>query len=337
VGVGITRLLAMVVPAALLGGAGGSRALGWLAARLRIRETVLSLTVFLLMFGYQVWMLRDALVNGPLWHDDYGLMGMQYGARQLFTEVQDYAREHPGAKVVVSPVWANGPDLLARFFLPEGSPITLGNIDAYMYEYRPLDEQTVFVMTPEEYQRVIQSSKFADIQVDNILPYPNGKPGFYFVRLRYVENIQDILAAERIERRTLAENEITLDGELLRVRHSRLDMGNIGEILDGNRHSLVRTFEANPFILELTFAQPRQISGFTLFVGDTELKVRVLLYTPAAPEPLEFDFSIDASPLNPQGTVDFGQAYTVSVLYLEIKDMRQDEPGHVHLWELIFR
>lgn len=65
-----------------------------------------------------IFMLRDALVNGPTWYQDYTLAGMQYGARQLFGAVKDYIAQHPDAQLIVSPSWTNGADAVAEFFLP---------------------------------------------------------------------------------------------------------------------------------------------------------------------------------------------------------------------------
>jgi 4-amino-4-deoxy-L-arabinose transferase-like glycosyltransferase len=332
----VTRALSMVIPACLLAALGLVTLLGWLA-KLRISPKFLALVTFSVLSLVNIWMLRDALVNGPTWFQDYGLGGMQYGARQLFAEVEAYSHAHPDAQLLVSPVWANGPDLLARFFLPQNLPVSLGSIGAYMVRYQAIDPQQVFVMTADEYQQVLSSGKFRDIHVDDTLPYPNGKTGFYFVNLSYVDNIQSILAGEQQLRHKLIENQVTIDGQTVKIRHSLLDMGSIQDIFDGNPHSVARTMEANPFIIELTFPEPRQISGFTMIVGDTELKLRILLYTPQAPEPVEYTFSIDTSTQNPQGTVDFPQTQWVSVFYLEIKDLRQGEPGNVHLWELTFK
>lgn len=333
--IAVTRALIMVIPASLLAALGLGYVLNWIE-KLRINQRLLALGALSVLCLVNFWMLRDALVNGPSWFDDYGLGGMQYGARQLFSEAQEYVKEHPDAQLRISPVWANGPDILARFFLPESVPISLESISAYMYYYRPPDPRTVFVMTPEEFQQVVESGKFTDIQVDRILPYPNGQPGFYFVRLRYMENIEAILAAESKERRNLQKGDLTVGTQTIGVRYSLLDSGKIADILDGSKHTLARTMEANPFILELTFPQPRLLSGFTLIIGDTEVQVRVMLSTPDQPQPIQFDFNIDASPQNPQGSIEFGKEYPVSVLYLEIKDLRQGEPGHVHLWEIIF-
>jgi hypothetical protein len=58
------------------------------------------------------------------------------------------------------------------------------------------------------------SNKFTAIQVDKILNYPNGAPGFYFVRFRYADNIEQILQEETNVRRRLEEGAIFTRGNL---------------------------------------------------------------------------------------------------------------------------
>ena len=50
---------------------------------------------------------------------------------------------------------------------------------------------------PNELEKVLSSGKFEEVRIEQTLEYPNGEPGFYFIRLRYVENIDAILDAER--------------------------------------------------------------------------------------------------------------------------------------------
>jgi hypothetical protein len=262
---------------------------------------------------------------------------MQYGGAQLYGAVKEYMDEHPGTPVLVTPAWANGPDILARFFSSDPLPFQLGNIESYMNQYIPIDEKMVFVMTPDEYQRANSSGKFTDIRIEQTLPYPNGMPGFYFVRMRYMDNILEILEADRQARRQLRSAEVSLDGRPVSVRHSMLDMGQIQEIFDGNTHTLARTLEANPFIIELTFPGPRPLSGLTMIIGDTRVQVLARLYPSLDSPPVEFTFELEGSVQQPMVSKDFDQVYLTQVLYLEITDMQQSEPGHVHLWELIFR
>ena len=55
--------------------------------------------LFVVLSGASLWMLRDALTKGPLWFGDYGLYGMQYGAKQLFEEeIPAFLKEDPNAR-----------------------------------------------------------------------------------------------------------------------------------------------------------------------------------------------------------------------------------------------
>jgi hypothetical protein len=357
--IAVTRALVMVIPASLLASLGLIYVLTGLEKLLnRLRwakhwatkaGTVFALSVFFILALVNISMLDDALNNSPTWFQDYGLMGLQYGAAQVFSEAQQYVRQHPMSNLKVSPTWANGPDILMNFFVEEpqitrrSGRIELGSIDAHIKNYREIEENTVFVMTPEEYSQAVESGKFIDIRTEKTIPYPDGSPGFYFVRLSYVENIHEIMEAERMARRELVVAMISLDGWPLRVRHSHLDMGRIEDLFDGNRYSLARTLEANPFVLELTFYQSRTFSRMALIIGDTEIKLRVLLYHSASPEPLELIYELDGSVQNPQVWLDIpineatSQPYQVSAMHLEILDTRQREPGHVHLWELTLK
>ena len=42
------------------------------------------------------------------------------------------------------------------------------------------------------------------------MAYPDGQPGFYFVRMRYADNVDTIFAAERQARQVLQEDSATL-------------------------------------------------------------------------------------------------------------------------------
>ena len=343
--IAVTRALVMVIPVTLLAAIGLVVCLGWLQKGLaaaggyfhksfHLPTRWVALVLFGVLTVVNLSMLRDALVNGPTWYQNYGLMGMQYGARQLYTEVQEFAQNHAGTNLVVSPNWANGPDILAKFFLSGQVPFRLDSIESRMVRYQPWDDQTVFVMIADEYEKAVQSGKFEDIRIELTLPYPNGQPGFYFVRLKYVPDIQAILERERMARRQLQETQFVLDGQMVRARYSLLDIGNFPEAFDGNRHSLIRTMEANPFVIELTFPQPRSLKGISFIIGDARVQVLVRLYTPDSPDPLQFTYDLAGSVPQPQASLELPQEYQVSVLYLEIKDLSQLEPGNVHLWEL---
>jgi hypothetical protein len=352
VGVGITRLLPLIIPITIFTALG----LSWTICRLRelldssriagppikrpgrpagrMPVGYASLVVFSILAFINLWMLRDGLVNGATWFQDYSLNGMQYGARQVFSAVQETLERGPDTEIILSPTWTNGADVVARFFLGDPLPIQMGSINGHLMEKRTLTDRTLFIMTPEEYQRTLESEKFSRVDTEQIIPYPNGEPGFYFTRLAYVDQIDHILAEEREQRRHLVEKEISFEGQQVVVRHSQLDIGEIDQLFDGDLLSPVRTLEANPFVVEIAFSEARTISGISLKVSSIEAGLIVRLYPYEGTEALEFNDVQRGTVERPEVQLDFGQSVSTAVFHLEVKDIHQPEPGHVHIWEL---
>lgn len=344
VGLGVTRLLFMVVPAALLGGIGFSTALEWLSARFHnriLRERVflgISLVIFAAMSAAGFAMLRDALINGPTWFDDYGLGGMQYGGEHLFSEIGEYLDQNPRAEILLSPSWANGSDVIARFFFEDPLPFSLGSIEGHLQQYIPIGPNEIFVLLPEELELVKESRKFQTVETDRTVNYPNGQPGFYFTRLAYVDDAEVIFAAEREKRRVLQEETISMpDGSTALVAYSHLDMGSIDQAFDGDSYSLIRTLEANPFKINLSFAEPRGMIGLRLRIGGVPSRVTVLAYVQGEALPRNFTVESGESPVPQTVDIDFMQERPVTALQIEILNIRDQEPAHVHLWEVMFR
>jgi hypothetical protein len=365
VGVGITRVLVFVIPATLLTGLGLSSLLKWLEAPFQFLHSIrlldwlkgksstlagwvagwridgmkmpaymLSIALFVTLSLANLAMLRDALVNGPTWFSDFGLGGMQYGAEQIFAKVQEYTAKHPDMHIILSPSWSNGTDVVARFFLGDPLPIELGSIEGYLNQKLDLTPDKLFIMIPEEYEKAVSSGKLTDIQVEQTVNYPNGQPGFYFVRTRYVDNIDQILGAEHEQRRQLLEGEVVIGGEVVKVRYSHLDMGDIGLVFDGDPHGAARTWEANPFVIELYFPEPREIRGLSVIVGSLEARVTALLYEQLDGSSLQFSTVYQGSVDHPEATLDFGTSVKAQVLRLEVQSVNEKEPAHVHIWEV---
>ncbi|OGN98126.1 MAG: hypothetical protein A2Z71_07395 [Chloroflexi bacterium RBG_13_50_21] len=278
--------------------------------------------------------MRDALVNGPLWYTNYGMGGMQYGASQLFKAAAEYQISQPGLHLIISPNWANGTDVLARYFSTVNDQFELGSIEGYMFEHKPLGENIGFVMIPDEYKKTIASGKFTDVHIEQTLPYPNGRIGFYFVQLHYVENIDEILIAEQDTRSILQQATVTINAEPVQVGYSMLDMGTIDQIFDGDKQSVVRTLEANPFIIELTFPESQAFSGYTMFLGSADIQVTTLLYPTQDSQPITTVASFSGSPSTPELEVNFGQSVTAEVVRFEILAPYAGVPSNVHVWEI---
>jgi hypothetical protein len=352
--VGITRVLALVIPAAFLTALGIAWTLTWLEdpaaclkgwgvrcipswlERWKLPQALLSLGLFVVLAAANVAMLTDALRNGPLWYRDYGMGGMQYGAKQGFTAAQDYLDEHPQAQIIFSPTWANGTDVLARFFLGDPLPIQVGSIQGHLIRRMPLDKNTLFVVTPEEYQSILESEKLTGVQVEQILPFPDGNPGFYFIHLRYVDNIDEIFASEQEQRRVLQSDVVEINGDAVPVRYSALDMGDIRLAFDGDDFTLLRSFEANPLVIELDFPQPRRMSGFAIITGSAAVEIHAAVTQSTGETPLDFSIQHLGSIEQPQASLDFGKSLLVDQLRIEVQDANQQEPAHVHVWEIEF-
>lgn len=352
VAVGVTRLLALVIPVVLLMTLGLDLALewlerlaAWLTKRLRrgraLQDTtltrsraILAIALAGVLVGTNFAMLRDARLNGPLWYQDYTLAGMQYGARQLYSAVIDYYETHPDDFLIISPNWTNGANAVAEFFLPNDAPVKLGSVEGHVFQHLMLDDSMVFVVMPAELEKVLTSDKFTDVRIEKTIEYPNGEPGFYFIRLRYVAEIDTILEAEREERRALRETTLDMHGQQVLVRYPVLDMGEIGLIFDGNVSTLARTLEANPFVIELVFPEARPVSGVSLVVGSAYLQVQAAVSTPTDQQPILFKTTFHGSVKEPELYIDFGRRITAQQIRFEILAPGIAEPTNIHVWEI---
>jgi 4-amino-4-deoxy-L-arabinose transferase-like glycosyltransferase len=335
VGIGITRVLAMVVPATLLFCLGLDQARAWLDRRVSYMPIAIGSAALLctLSFG----LLRSALVDGPTWYADYGLGGMQYGAEQIFTTVPEELAKSPDTRMLVSPDWANNPNVFPFFFLNEQQRdrLELLNIDAFLFHKRELNLNELFVMTADEYKRAVDSQKFIVQPPERILPYPNGQPGFYFVRMQYVDNVDALFAADRQVRQQLQEHSAIMDGQPVVVRHSQLDIGQIENIFDGDDSTLMRGFEANPLVIEIDFPTPRSAGtlGVTVASMDFTLKVEA---TPASGDPpRSTTMTYRNMPDDPHVDLALPSGgQPISKLRIEITNINSGDTANIHVREV---
>jgi hypothetical protein len=240
---------------------------------------------------------------------------------------------------MVSPTWANATNVLQWFFLPGESRVQLLNIEAYQYHQRELTNEILLVMTPAEYERARQDPKFTDIRVNRVIPYPDGRTGFYFVQLDYSPQAAEIFAQEDAARRQPVREEITLDNQPVSVLHSQLDRGRLVDIFDGDPYTLIRTLVDNPAVLEFEFAEPRRLSGLSLTTATMDFNLTATLY-PAdggTPQVMTRDFIQNG----PDPTIDLSfepapQSPTKKVR-LEIEFLKPPTDVHVHIRELQLR
>jgi hypothetical protein len=301
----------------------------------RIPRAALALVVFLVLGSANVYMLWDSLTNGPTWYENYELYGMQYGGQQLTAALEEYHASHPDANLIVSSSWANGTDEIFRFFLPEGFPMRVGTVLEYIQNYVPIEPQDVFVMTSEEYGVAADSGKFSEIRIEQILDYPNGQPGFYFAYLTYVPDIEEIIATEKAELSKPVEEQIVLGGETVRVVHSRFDMGELAAGFDGKPFSLMRSEQDNPLYLEMFFPAAHRFTRVSVRVGGAPTRLILTVYPVAGGDPGIFSSMVERSSDYRDVEILLDAPVESSHIRVEIETVGEDEPTHVHVYEVV--
>jgi 4-amino-4-deoxy-L-arabinose transferase-like glycosyltransferase len=306
-----------------------------------LSQPILALAAFVILAVANVSMLTDALRNGPLWYTDYGMGGMQYGAFQIFDIIKQYVKERPETKIIFSPDWANGTDVVTRFFLGDSSPVQMASVRGHILYKLPLDDNTLFIMTPQEYDLVKESDKLTNIHVERIIPYPDGNPGFYFVRLRYADNIDEIFAAEKAERQVLQEAVIKIDGQDVKLRYTFLDSSSQAEsmalVFDDDPYTLAKTFENNPFFIEMTFPTPRTLNGFSINIGSAQAQITLKCYATPDAEPIVYTFEGQGTKEQPELSFDLPTPTEAQILQIEMLDPLASNPAKVHIWEIKLR
>lgn len=357
--IGITRVMAFLVPAAILVTLGLEAAIGWIGRRLAAlpalarrpgvdvggASTAVAALCFVGLAGANVELLATALRTGPRWYDDYGLYGMQWGASQLFDDViPSLLRSDPRVKVMVTSDWANAADRFAYFFLTfdDSRRVRSRSVSELMLREVDLTDDLIWIVTDHELEGVRQSGKFDPPTIVRTLAWPDGRPGFHAVRLRYRAGIDAVFAAEKAERRQLVDAAVRVGGQAVAVRHSVADMGAPAEMFDGDDGTLLRGMEANPFVVELAFTTPRPLAGleghfahmpFTwtveLFAADAPDDAAPVAYTQTVAKPPDGDVRGDIA-------FDRGPAVVGRMRITIHQDDLADE-AHVHVRELVLR
>jgi len=107
-------------------------------------------------------------------------------------------------------------------------------------------------------------------------------------------------------------------------------------MFDSDPHTLARTFEANPAIIELVFPTPRLFQGVSVIIGSTQAEIKAALKADPPSKPVEFDGIFSGSVEQPRVDFKFHDGIQASIFHLEIRDLHQAEPGNVHIWEINF-
>lgn len=127
-----------------------------------------------------------------------------------------------------------------------------------------------------------------------------------------------------------------MDGEAVELRYSQIDMGSPALMFDGDPFTLMRGTEANPFILEIFFPQPRSVSGLTADFGLVNLTLTAKLYAQGEAEPVTVSQTyLNANSGNSTVEMPFPNApEQVNHIRLEILNVLSGEIANIHIREL---
>jgi 4-amino-4-deoxy-L-arabinose transferase-like glycosyltransferase len=330
----IPRLLLIVVPLTLLAALGLQMLLNFLGRLRWPPPWLLELATFCLLGLSSLLLLQNSLRTGSLWSHEYGIDGVQWGAPQVFAQANRYVEENPNRSVAISPNWTFQGEQMRQFFLPNQPNVRIEAIEPYIYTLAPdILENTSFLLTAEDLQKVEESGHFAPPQIEGQIAYPNDQPGFFLVRLHYVDNIDQILQAEFDLRHQLVPASWQIDALTVTGQVSQLD-GDIQNIFDGNPETLTRTAGVNPFVLEITFPEVQALRGVQVHVGAEAMRLNARVTTDPPQDDTLFILTAAKSDGFKDLTLDFEKVLNVQSMRLELLDLSAGDPSPVHIWEI---
>jgi len=218
-------------------------------------------SLFLITLLIDSVLLTKEFVGAKLWYHAYTLGGLQWGAKALFAEaIPKILDLHPEIVITPSGEWANGADTFPKFFLRADhlKRIVSSPFDILHPESdQRLSANHIFILSTPELERISQSGKFKKVLPLLEIPYPDGTLGFTFTRLEYLDNIEELMAPERLARLVPQHASLAIWGTNAQISYSRLDIGTIDEAFDANHFTIARGLTANPFVIDISFEQPR--------------------------------------------------------------------------------
>jgi hypothetical protein len=216
--------------------------------------------------------------------------------------------------------------------------VGVGNADGYTAERQPLDDHLVFVLTAREYEAARADTRFTDVRLEKEIPYPDGSPGFFFVRLRYSDQADAIFEQERLARLVPIVETTTVAGEVWTIEHPLFDSGGVQHLFDGDPYTLARGYEANPLVLKVTFPSPRPLTALDLTTGSMGFSLTARLIPADGSEALVYSQTYTDLPNDPTVTLEFPAApMEVSRLELEVRHLTEPGAAKIHLREIVLR
>lgn len=338
--IGITGVMFFLVPFALIASVG----LAFLISKLpknKIGQIGVGL-IALLFVTANIHILRLALKEANGWYLDYGFYGLQWGAKQIFTqEIPKYLSSNPKDTVNIGADWANASERFVEFFAKDNKKIVANSAISLALKKTVINPNDVYVVTVSEYGYLVNSKKFKNIAPIVTINYPNNKPGFYFIKPQYVDNVDAIFESARLALLAPTSEKIKFKDQLINTTHTRLDMGSILALFDGNldEGNLVRLSGANPAFIDLDFPSPISFTKILTKTPYSDISFKVIIIVKDNPIPTIIESKFSDNKIGLSREIVSKSFVNVSKIHLEyyVKTGLPAEDVKIHINEITIK
>lgn len=335
--VSITRILMFIIPVLIIGSIGINLLISILG-RL-IPNYFLHFAIFVFLTSNAMNMTQNALQNGGVWYRSYGLYGLQFGAKEIFTQYLPEYLKKDNTVIGISSNWANAPEKFIPFFIPKNKQtrVRIQNLADFLQNIRNVDN-LLLVLPASEYQQAKNSPILKSVIADKIIPYPDGTPGFYISRIEYSDTAETIIARDKEMKKKPVEESIEIGQEQYDITYSRLSDGKLAYLFDNNYRTLIRGLQANPFILNINFRREKTLKGIRMNLGLANFSITATLKDKDNRVIYTFNNAYQNLATDPysQAEIIFPKTYTASYLVMEIKDTQLNDFAQIHIRDLYF-
>lgn len=185
----------------------------------------------------------------------YGMYGIQYGARQLYTWVQERMGIDSDIRIInstfnsgdVFPYFYLTPEQRDRVRIIEPLHICLGREDwndstLFIFPALWFETSPANVCPPFERELV------------HVIKDPKGQPLFEAMRIKHSPAVMEWWETQEKERLKLQADRLKVNGMDILFEHSKIAWGSIEGFFDGDSGTRARTDEINPGIFTVRFA-----------------------------------------------------------------------------------
>ena len=134
----------------------------------------------------------------------------------------------------------------------------------------------------------------------------------------------------------LVSENAQLDGQTVKVDHSKFDAGQPQDLFDNNPKTLARTEKANPAIIEITFDPPKVIKSVSITTGSMDIGLTARV-TPDSGAEKVVNKDYRDLPADPTVDLEIDKAgVKTKKIAFEIKNLNGGD-GHIHIRDIKFK